>query len=299
MLEANREASVPTDLRAKTETGKVILSWRKPSGDTRGYYVFRSDDGGETFNQLSNLIITDALEISFTDSLMNVNNTNLAYGVKSENISYRISPMTGPVFVNPILLIPLVTPVNLIAKYTQEGVLLTWDDASLLDGSVRGYNLYRKILSKKVGDSTEFKLLDENLYSHFLNYCIDKSAAEGENYAYAVESMGVNSTHSSLSIPALIKVPVFNPVSLAGIYAKRTDTGNYIEWQKTLQENILQYKVYRLIDNAKPLFLKTLSSENTSYTDTEVPEGKSCLYAITCVNDKTISSDIDEVVTAE
>lgn len=299
LLESNREASVPFDLEAKTETGKVKLSWRKPSGDTRGYYVMRSDDGGTTYSQLSSLIVSGENEVRFTDSLKNANSISLAYGVKSENVSYRISAMTAPVYVNPILSKPLAAPLNVIARYADGGVMVSWDDATLIDANILAYNLYRKAVKKNGGDSTEFMPVDENTYSHVLNFCFDKTVAEGTSYAYTAEAVGVNNSLSARSIPAQIKIPVFRPVSLAGITAQKTDSGNFVEWQATMQENIVSYKVYRLTDNASPLLLSTLTSDKTSFNDSTAQSGKSSFYAVTCVNAKNIESSIEEWFKAE
>ncbi len=299
MLEANRDAAVPFDLKAGAEAGRVILSWRKPSGETRGYYVMRSLDGGNTYRQLSNLILTGETEIAFTDSLKDVQSVNLAYGVKSENTGYRVSAMTAPVFINPRLLIPLAVPLGVMAAYHNGGILLSWDDAALMDGNIVAYNVYRKILKQNGSDSLEFQVIDENTYSHMLNFCMDKTVSEGVAYAYAVEAVGVNTTKSAMSMPALIRLPVYRPVSLAGISARNTGSGNTVEWVKTMQENIVRYKVYRLSDNTPPLLLGTLPAETTSFNDVTGPKGISCFYAVTCVNAKNIESSIDEWVKAE
>lgn len=56
MLEANSKAMTPFNLSAQALPGMVVLSWKKPSGDTRGYYIMRSDDGSGKFRQLGDLV---------------------------------------------------------------------------------------------------------------------------------------------------------------------------------------------------------------------------------------------------
>ena len=294
MLEANSDAIAPFDLKVKTETGRVVLSWRKPTGDTRGYYIMRSENSGETYRQISNLIITDTAKVVFIDSLVNVRTTTLAYAVKSENTSYRISDMTEPVHASPTLLIPLAAPLNARAIYRDDMALVTWDDATIFDNNVSSYNVYRKTLDTDGSDLSDYKLLPETVYNHRLNYCEDKTISEGMNYAYSVESVGLKDSRSAMSIPALIRIPIFWPLSIVNLVAHKTEAGNYIEWQRTMQDNIKEYKIYRLVEENEPQLLATLSSDITSYTDNIDSSEESYFYTVTCVNKKNIESKIDE-----
>lgn len=294
MLEANRKATPPYDLKAEVKPGMITLNWNRPADDTRGYYIMRSDDGSGKFRQLGDLFISDSLSVEYVDTLKTLNSSALAYGIKAENTSYDISPMTSPVYVNPILPVQLTTPVNLITHYRDSLVLVTWDETSLIDPNVLGYKLMRKLLKRDGTDSTAYQALIPNEDIVVLNYFEDNSVQEGITYEYKVTAIGTNNQQSEGSISSVITIPVYRPVLLASIMVYRTDEGIVLSWEKTLQQQIAHYKVYRLQEGMPPALLATLSADQTSFLDKNVQKDVVYLYAVTCTNSKNIESRIDE-----
>ncbi len=298
MLEANREAAVPLDLRAETKPGMVVLKWNRPSGDTRGYYVMRSDDGSGNFRQLGDLYINDSLSVTYVDTLGNLNSLSLAYAITSENTSYDISPMTAPVFVTPILPIQITSPVNLVTHCHDSLVLITWDETTLLDPNVLGYRILRKILNQDGTDSTAYQALIPNQDVVTLNYFEDLAVQEGVSYEYQVIAIGPNNQQSEGSISSIIRIPVFKPMSVASLSVYRTDEGILLNWEKTLQPDIVKYKIYRWQDGQPPAPLAAVEASQTSYLDQTIQKDVVYLYAVTCTNSKNIESRIDEWTSA-
>jgi fibronectin type 3 domain-containing protein len=294
MLEANRKAVPPYDLSAEALPGIVVLKWKKPSEDIRGYYVMRSDDGTGRFRQLDDLYTADSLLVTYVDTLKTINSNSLAYAVTSENTSYDISPMTAPVYVNPMLSVNLTTPVNLVTHYRDSLVLVTWDETSMLDPNVVGYRIMRKILTGDGADSTAWQPLVPDNDMVILNYFEDHSVQEGITYQYQVTAIGAGNLQSEGSIPSTVRIPLFRPVSLASIMAGRTSEGIQLSWEKTLQEQIITYKIYRLEEGSPPVMLAALPADQTGFTDRTAIKDVVYLYAVTCTNSKNIESRIDE-----
>ncbi|TAL71108.1 MAG: hypothetical protein EPN82_00385 [Bacteroidetes bacterium] len=300
MLGPVRKAEAPMELKAESKNGVVILKWRKPTADTRGYYVYRSEmNQNDSLIQITDLIITDSLNAVYIDSLKNVRSISLTYAVKSVNTSYDISPLSEVVYISPEIKITLETPLNLRAKYNFGSVLLTWTDVQERDKNIIGYNLYRKILKSDGTDSAAFILINGKSEDNSMNYYDDSTAEEGMKYLYSVESFSVGESKSTLSAPAVIEVPIFRPVSISSLNVARIKEGVMLKWNRTMQENIKEYRIYRLTQSKDAVVVTTLSSESESYLDKNAPVGESCFYAITCINKKNFESKIDDWVGAE
>jgi hypothetical protein len=300
MLGPVRIATAPYELTAESKNGVVKLKWRKPTADTRGYYVYRSEMNlSDTLTQITDIILTDSLNVEFVDSLKTVRSISLAYAVKSVNTSYDISPFSEEVHISPDLKIAIETPLNLRAKYNHGSVLLTWNDVQERDNNILGYNLYRKILKHDGSDSTSFVLINEKAEDNSMNYYDDTTAEEGVKYLYSVESFSVGESRSGLSSPSVIEVPIFRPVSISSLNVARVKDGVILNWHHTMQENIKEYRIYRLTQSKDAVLVATIPSVSESYLDKKAPVGESCFYAITCVNKKNIESKIDDWVGAE
>ncbi len=300
MLGPVRKAEAPRELKAEAEKSVVVLTWRKPTADTRGYYIYRSEMNlGDSLTQITDIILTDSLNVEYIDSLKNVRSISLNYAVKSANTSYDISPFSEDVYVTPDIKLTLETPINLRAKYNDGKILLTWTDVQERDRNILGYNLYRKLLKTDGTDSTALVLINGKSEDNSLNYFDDSTAEEGYTYLYTVESFSIGESKSILSAPAQIEVPVFRPVSISSLNIARTNDGVTISWNRTMQDNIKEYRLYRLTQTSTTVLVTTLPSDTETYLDKNAPKGESCFYALTCVNKKNIESKIDEWVGAE
>ncbi len=295
MLQANKKAEAPLDFKVTNEDGNIKLTWRRPSADTRGYYVFRTTaQENDTLIQISDLILSNDLEINYIDTIKNINTPLLGYAVKSVNTSYDISPTTEIEYVNPQSNQILPTPMNLRAINQDGKILLTWEESLLNNLEVRGYNVYRKILKNDGTDSTEFLKLPSSIENEANNFYVDSTLSEGINYLYAIEAVGFNGNKSSLSAPTIVFLPKSRPISIQSIYFGVSEKGILLQWEKTLQDSIVFYNIYRLKENEKPIKIASIKSDTAEYFDNYTVDDDPIFYAITCVDAKGNESEIEE-----
>lgn len=295
MLQANKKAEVPLDFKVTNEDGNIKLTWQRPSADTRGYYVFRTTtQENDTLIQISDLILSNDLEINYVDTLKNINTPLLGYAVKSVNTSYDISPATEIEYINPQSNQILQTPMNLRAINQNGKILLTWEESVLNNLEVRGYNIYRKILKNDGTDSTEFEKLANSIENEANNFYVDTTVSEGINYLYAIESIGFNGNKSLLSAPTIVYLPKLRPISIQSIYWGLSDKGVLLQWEKTMQNSIVSYNIYRLKENEKPIKIASIKSDIVEFFDNYILDDTPIFYAITCVDAKGNESEIEE-----
>ncbi len=293
ILVGNSKALPPFELKAKVKTGLVQLSWKKPSADTYAYYLMRSDEGSLNFRQIGGLIKNDSISINYTDTIKSLKSNVLTYSIKSVNTSYNVSEMTEAIYVNPILNINLTSPINLITHYSDNQILVTWNDVSEIDNNVIAYKLLRRVINNPNIDKPKFEALIPQNEILTNIYYEDKNVKEGYTYEYQVLALGTNSTQSEPSISSIINIPSYKPVSINSIQVYNTTAGMLINWNKTMQENIKQYKIYRWQNNKSPLLIATLSVDKTSFIDVLYQKDSLNQYAISCVNSNNVESTIE------
>lgn len=295
MLQANKKAEIPLDFKLSQDNGNIILKWKRPTSDTRGYYVFRTTAlENDTLLQISDLILNSDLDVTYVDSLKNINSPVLGYTVKSVNTSYNISDAAEIEYINPQMKRVISTPMNLRTLYQNGNVLLTWNVPLNNDLEVLSYNIYRKLLKSDGTDSTNFQQLFNSIENAENNYFSDSSITEGNTYLYAVEAISLDGNKSSLSAPASIYLPKTKPLSIQSIFAGISNTGVFLQWDKSLQTGIKTYNIYRLKENEKPLKIASVDANTIEYFDNFILEDTPIYYAITCVNEKGDESEIIE-----
>jgi fibronectin type 3 domain-containing protein len=295
MLNANKKALSPLDLKAIPENGFVTLTWKRPSADTRGYYIFRSTNlPNDTLTQISDIILNNDLNVKFIDSLKGVTSQVLSYAVKSSNTSYDISNLSEIVYIDNPQNIHLPTPMNLSAKFQDGNVLLIWDINDIENIDIFGYRIFRKLLKKDGSDSTDFIEIKRPNTEQSLNYFTDSSCTNGNTYLYSVQAISANNSQSHLSAPAQIYIPKFKPLSISSCQITKEQDGFYLQWEPTLQDNIKSYKIYRIENNEKYVLIAEINSKQTNYFDKYKSNAPIVFYTITCINNQNIESDITE-----
>ncbi|PIF05716.1 MAG: hypothetical protein CSA36_05445 [Draconibacterium sp.] len=294
----NAKAVAPVNLTAMAEPGRVILKWKNDGDNSKGYYIFRADGKSLDFIQVDGLFESDKVNVTYIDTLPStLKSTSLAYYVKSENTSYDISPASDTVFANPFQAdMTLTSAVNLSTHYSDNKILVSWDLVGELDENVLDYRLERRLNPGDGENPGQFEILANNT-GH--NYFEDTDILEGETYEYRVISLGINNLTSVPSISSICRVPIFRPVSISSLQVFKTENGYQLNWNKTGQENIKSYKIYRIQENIAPKLLATLDVDNTSYEDKVNDMETVFLYAVSCVNDSGIESKTEYWVGAD
>ncbi len=295
MLNANKKAISPLNLKVIPENGFVTLTWKRPSADTRGYYIFRSTNlPNDTLTQISDIILNNDLNVKFIDSLKEITSQVLSYAVKSLNTSYDISNLSEIVYVDNPQNINLPTPMNLSAKFQDGNALLIWDINNIENIDIFGYRIFRKLLKKDGSDSTDFIEIKRPNTEQSLNYFTDSSCINGNIYLYSVQAISVNNSQSHLSAPAQVYIPKFKPLSISSCQITKEQEGFYLQWEPTLQNGIKSYKIYRIENNDKYVSIAEINSKQTNYFDKYKSNAPIVFYTITCINNQNIESDITE-----
>lgn len=290
-LVGKQKASAPIDLKAEVKDGVVKLQWSKPDDDTKAYYIMRSDGNSEDLQQVGEAFFSDNVLVTYTDSVNNLNSTTLAYAVKSENTSFDISPVSETVYVNPKRNINLSVPLNLHTTFSDGRIWVRWTTVDEVDNNVLGYRLERRNISVSA-TAGKAKFEPVRTDKILLNYYEDTAVKEGETYEYRVISQGLHGLESAPSEISTCHVPVVKPISISSLQVLKTAGGYQLAWEKTGQENIKSYNVYRVQENQPPKLLTTLKTNQTSYLDKMKPDKTIYLYTVTCVGTNNIESEI-------
>lgn len=289
-FDGSSKASAPHGLTAEVKNGIVQLQWHKPDDDTKAYHIFRADGGNPEFRQIGAVQNSENVLVTYIDSVDNVNSNLLAYAVKSENTSRSVSPLSEAVQVTPKRNIRLSPPLNINSSYVDKIIRVRWETVDGGDKNVMGYRIEKRRVIPELKSSLSEKFLTVATGNH--NYFEDKSVKEGATYEYRVISQGLNGVESVPSITSTCYVPAIKPVSIRSLQVLKTAGGYQLAWEKTGQENIKSYNVYRVQENQPPKLLTTLKTDKTSYFDKIKPDKTIYLYTVTCVGTNNIESEM-------
>ena len=286
MLKANKKALAPATIDAVQNNGKIHLSWTRPEFYTRGYYVYRGSEL-DTLTQITDLILSDSLTVTFDDVLpKGYKGKTLTYGVKAVNTSYDISPLSAIINVVSPSVISVATPINVMAKRLGNNVLIYWNNK--VDENILGFNLWRKI----VGEEKFTKMSTEPLISA-TNSFIDSTANVSTSYEYALQAIG-NNYASDLKVNATINALKFKVLPVYNLNSNEIDGKISISWDKTMQEGITGYRVYR-IDNENKILLGDVGKDTTRFEDAKPNKDALNTYAITVVQNEIESALSDYI----
>lgn len=287
----DKPATAPVDLRAEVSMGAVKLTWSRPDSDTKAYYIMRSVEGDTTLQQVGDVILSDSLFVTYTDSVNDVNCTMLTYAVRSENASRNLSPLSERVYVTPMRNVRLTAPLNLTTHFADKRVWVSWDMVEEFDQNVKGYRLERRIAPANEADTTQrFEPVRTN--KMLMNYYEDADVKEGVTYEYRLFSIGAHGLESDPSVVSSCLVPAVKPLSISSLQVQKTTGGYRLAWEETEQENIESYKVYRVQENQPPQLLATMKKNETSYFDTVKEDKVIYLYTVTCTGTNGVESEV-------
>ena len=287
----DKPATAPVDLRAEVSMGAVKLTWSRPDSDTKAYYIMRSVEGDTTLQQVGDVILSDSLFVTYTDSVNDVNCTMLTYAVRSENASRNLSPLSERVYVTPMRNVRLTAPLNLTTHFADKRVWVSWDMVEEFDQNVKGYRLERRIAPANEADTTQrFEPVRTN--KMLMNYYEDADVKEGLTYEYRLFSQGAHGIESDPSVVSSCLVPAVKPLSISSLQVQKTTGGYRLAWEETEQENIESYKVYRVQENQPPQLLATMKKNETSYFDTVKEDKVIYLYTVTCTGTNGVESEV-------
>lgn len=250
---SSRGPGTPQNLEAKSDTGKVKLSWDPVDGDSVSYRVFRKPIDEDVFQPIT---FEPIYNNSYTDKHYSKQRTRFEYYVvafdarKNGSLPSRHIKVELPDVVGPDR--PQMKQVVKDGKYLQ----VVWNRSMAPDLS--HYELYRK------SNDTDFELIEGNQLSKGREQYLDTDVKYNNEYTYVLVSVDSAGNRSPRSGEASYKMADRFVVEQLGIQTKvkiKPRKGfAFISWKK--RADAIGYEVYRVIGAVQRKLTATAIQEN-------------------------------------
>ncbi|TDE14813.1 fibronectin type III domain-containing protein [Dyadobacter psychrotolerans] len=268
------------------KTGNAIISWKPvPSPEVSGYQVFRTLQGNEQFEQVSNLL-QDSV---FLDTTVHNSRLVYKYAIKTLNYENRTSELSKVVFSSPATAILPKTPYD-IEGYAEPGkITLRWKDMVAYDAYIRGYTVYRKALGagskpKETELSAQalladgFRKISQELLQEVV--FVDKTATPGISYAYAVTATDQLGIEGNALGAKKMETPRF-ALRAPEIYVRPTSKGIEITWNDVLVPGIDKYLLFtRTTAQKEPTLLAEIQPGKEVFVNSAAKAGQQYFYTM-------------------
>jgi len=264
----------PLDFSAKEEDGNVSLNWRNAGNNVIATRIYRKIGIAAAFHPVEGSIYSSEKHGHFSDTAISHFSgeevsyyaVNISDGFLKSGTSDTLSlTIRGNIYVAP--------PTELrCLQDSLQNVLLIWTSPET-DPNIKGFNVYRSLN----GDAP--LQLNRELLPYDINYFTDPTAKNGAVYQYEVESVSITGNESVSRTKAVYQ----GEPEDQNILVTHTilTTGIELSWLPNSMTGIKEIMIYRQAFNEKPVLLKKLAAEDTSFTDLKVLPGKSYVYILT------------------
>lgn len=286
----------PRNIHAESAKNGVMISWPSSDDFINGYYIYRGMGKGLPMEQISGFIKKEKSETVYIDSSHVIKgNKFYTYAIQAESRSYIKSGMSDTVLVRPGKSTEPITPFGMELTVHEKGLKIYWQDMTVLEDNLLGYQLYRR----EYGAKTKYALLNPALLSANSNSYLDTTALPGVNYEYALESIDIFNGHSKLSSPATgrLKLEEIAAPSMLRFYP--TDKGIVLEWDEVYGDDIAGFNIYRYKSGEKPALLISVNRDMNNYEDNTVRPKNTYMYYITSFNTRKVESSATESIVVE
>jgi fibronectin type 3 domain-containing protein len=284
----------PSNLKATQTVKGVELHWENSEPNIVGFIVYRCEGYRGTLEQISSVISSNDLSKgSYVDTLVTPK-TIYSYGVKSVDKLLTESSFADTVSIISLKnALPPATPTRLRATPSSTEIMLTWDNMYAGDPSLMGYNIYRK----KAGEpDNSYSKLNPNLLGNLHNYYSDTLITPGFGYVYTIEGVDVYNLVSAHSYPVESRLISPMPVSPTGIRLFNQKDQVLITWDEPMNNEISEYRLYRIDGEEKPKQIGTYKPGTVSATDNSVKGEQYYVYYLTSVSIYGVESEAIDVV---
>ena len=274
--------SIPKNLKATSEIGKINITWDKNvETDLEGYYIFRALKNEETNFQLLN--DEPLKENKFIDILPKEAGNYFLYRICAVDKNYNRSNSSAFIASKmPDIVVPSAV-VLISAELKENKVQLQWSQNRERD--IKGYEVWKAETDAKFKPVNPQKISDLKTLTY-----IDERIINNKNVLYyiiAVDSAGNKSIPSNKKIVSQKMKREINKAvdNLRGVYdtnAKKIS----ITWAESSVGNSQQYKVYRKTDNRDFIPISKMKKA-TSFTDTTIEVGKTYYYKVLSISMNT------------
>ncbi|MDF1572014.1 MAG: hypothetical protein P1P82_10390 [Bacteroidales bacterium] len=264
----------PQDFSATEEDGIVRLNWRNVGNNVIATRIFRKIGNAGVFYPLEGSIYSsekygeyaDTALSRFSGEALSYYAVNISDGFLKSNTSDTVTiSVYGDIHVAP--------PEELrCVQDSLQHVLLIWTSPET-DPNINGFNVYRSV------NGEASRKLNRVLLPYDMNYFTDTTAKNGTVYQYEVESVSITGNESA----SRTKTTCLGETEDYTILVTHTilTTGVALTWLPISMAGMREIRIYRQALNEKPVLLKKLSAEQTTFTDLKVLPGKSYTYILT------------------
>ncbi|MEM0998636.1 MAG: hypothetical protein AAGN35_16375 [Bacteroidota bacterium] len=266
------------NLKAKADTGKVVLDWfANPEDDLKGYLVYRLVKGKTGNDTL--LLTAQPLDTNhYVDRLPKILKNDLVYFVRATDENYNQGRLSRPVTAKLPDPIPPDAPFLKRIVLENEALKLVW--LPNLDVDLAGYQVYRSI-SEQAPD-TAWTALTPRMLSAKDTAFVDAKGDAGQSYFYrlaAFDDSGNRSKFSNAYQGVVNKKRLKAvPQKVAAKYSgkkKRVE----LSWEAAEQSSLIGFMVYRKAGDKAFAPVSGLIMEK-EYTDTKIKPGQAYFYEV-------------------
>ena len=181
--------------------------------------------------------------------------------------------------------VPAKAPEGLTAKAGNKQVVLKWGAVTTLqDGNPVDKPLQYQILRSTAGKEFEKIGVVEGKTSF-----VDKNVVNKQKYSYQVQSqlkIGSEIVGGGTSMPVTtVSEDLTPPEPPTGVTAIETDMGIKIFWEKSSDEDLGGYRVYRRsAESSAPEVIETVQPVYTIYVDKKATPGVRYFYSVTAID---------------
>ena len=256
------------------------------------YQVYRNDGITPELHLISGLVPRkDSITVFEDTSTTLSGELTYSYAARAENASHDFSQFSDTVHVRPLITTHPPTPLGLNATIEGKMVQLYWNDMRPTDNAISGYSIFRREIERGKKES-KFVKLNDTLLSVSRNRFTDTTAMEGRTYEYAVRDYDFFGGESQMSMATLVEIPEVQPIPPGGVRAMVDKNGILVQWDKTLQSSIREYRVYRYQRRLRPIRISIRRpAEALETLDKNARKGNLYFYYVTAVNSKGAESE--------
>jgi fibronectin type 3 domain-containing protein len=278
----------PDNVTAKPTAKGVLLSWEaQPQADIAGFRVYRANSNNEKLEPVS--LLTNQNE--FLDTTALDNRRQYVYAISCINYSDKESDLSPSVYASPINNIVLpATPVGIVAAAEPGRVLLNWRNAVANDAYIKGYRIYKKELQVNETIKNKNYTVEELAKSGFklvnTDAVVNASYADAFNnaslkYQYYVTSVDIQNIESLAANGITVEIPATQLQPPGNFSVRKISTGIAISWDKSQQQEVTGYIIYRReVNVAKATPLTKLANTVDNYVDKTAVKNKTYYYTI-------------------
>jgi fibronectin type 3 domain-containing protein len=285
----------PGAVKAMATKAGIEITWEPlMQVQNAGFRVYRNNGTSNNMEQVG-LLITDN---KFIDTTAIDNRKQYSYYVTSLSYGNIESEPSKKVFAAPIhkTILPN-APAGLSAAAENDRVLLSWNDERANNPYITGYIVYRKAIKNNEIQKDKVYTSKELLQNGFirLNANIEKSTtyADVQNvqtmqYQYYVTAIDAKNIESTTLNGIQVNVAPVTLMPPGNFAARSVSKGVVLSWDKSKQENITGYIIYKRESTAaKSTMLIKLDKNAETHTDKVVQKNKTYFYSVAAISNTT------------